>query len=214
MFELIWKELYAMGPIDWTITVTALLYVLLAARNRSVCFVFGAISCALWGYVAFAEYQLYLDALLQFFYVGMSFYGIYVWQRGSSGTPRPITGMSLREHALIFAVGIPLSLAFGYFFGTYTEAAATYFDAFTTIFAVLATFLVVQRKLENWLYWIVLDLAMAYLYWTRAGYFLMVLMIIYTAIALWGYQQWKKETMNPDGVPQPQLRTKFGDRKP
>ena len=213
MIELFREFWAASGVLDLIALVASIAYVVLAARNSVWCFVFGAIGAAVWAWLSFAVYELWLDALLQVFYFIMSGYGIYRWRsslrvlpKPSSTSPldaestqshpmtteRPITRMSLREHGLLFALGIPLSLLFGKLFADFTPAAATYLDAFTTVFSVLATWLVVERKLENWLYWIVLDAAYIYLYQTRGAFVLSLIMIIYIVIAIFGYINWRR----------------------
>jgi nicotinamide mononucleotide transporter len=190
----IFQEIQQLSWVDWTATITALLYVILAARQNNWCWFWGIVSCSLWAYASFAFYQLYLDALLQVFYVVMSIVGWYQWKKGGKGqSERPINQLSMTQHAVYICVGISLSLSFGYFFGAYTPAAATYWDAFTTIFSVLATIMLVQKYLDNWAYWMVIDLAYAGLYASRGAYLFTLLMIIYTAIALLAFWNWRKE---------------------
>lgn len=192
--ESILEEAAAMSWIDWTATITAVLYVVLAARSNIWCWFWGIISCGLWAYASFAFYQLYLDALLQLFYVVMGFIGIYQWKYGGQGkVSLSITRMRWNQHLAVLGSGTALALAFGYFFDEYTPAAATYLDAFTTIFAVLTTFLLVQRILENWIYWVIIDATYVYLYASRGAILFSVLMVVYVIIAAAAYFRWKRE---------------------
>jgi len=185
----------AMSAVEWIATITALFYVGLAAKESVWCWFFGIISCTIWAYITFTSYNLYLDAGLNVFYVLMGFWGIYQWQYGSSQKAElPISRMTQSQHARILVVGAVLGLLFGYFFDTYTPAAATYLDAFTTVFAIIATFLVVQKKLENWWYWVVIDAVYVYLYITRGAYLFAVVYLVYTVIAVFGYFSWKKNS--------------------
>lgn len=188
------NDLAAMGWVDWTTTITALIYVILAARDNVWCWFFGIISCSFWAYASYAYYQLYLDALLQVFYVGMSFWGIYRWQRGGQGGKElPISRFPWTIHLGLITLGLFLSGVFGVLFASYTGAAATYWDASTTIFSVIATLLLVQRKMENWLYWIVIDLLYAGLYYSRGAALFAVLMVLYTVIAFFAYRNWRRK---------------------
>lgn len=192
MWQQIVTEMGALSWIDWAATVTALLYVVLAARDNPWCWGWGIVSCSLWAYASFVFYELYLDALLQVFYVGIAFYGLYQWQRGGRGqTPLPISRTSGHVHASILGGGLVFTLLFGYFFDEYTQAAATYWDAATTVFSVLATFLLVQRKLENWIYWVLIDAVYCGLYYSRGAYLFTLLMAAYTVIALVAYFRWR-----------------------
>ena len=86
-----------------------------------------------------------------------------------------------------------LSGLVGYFFDEYTAAAATYLDAFTTVFSVIITFMVIQKKLENWLYWLVVDSVYVYLYASRGGYLFALLFLVYLVIVVMGWIRWRKE---------------------
>lgn len=69
-----WSELLAV--------ITGIAYVVLAARNNSWCWLWGIISAALWTYAAYVVFDLYVDALLQVFYVVMAVVGWYQWTQG------------------------------------------------------------------------------------------------------------------------------------
>jgi nicotinamide mononucleotide transporter len=187
------QQALALGWVDWVVAVTALIYVALAARENVWCWFWGIISCALWAYASFFYYDLWLDALLQLFYVGMGFLGIYRWKYGDQKqADLPVSRMTWEQHLLIAVGGFIIALAFGYLFDEYTPAAATYLDAVTTVFAVITTFLLVQKKLENWLYWIAIDAAYVYLYSSRGALLFALLMAIYVVIAVFGYYSWRK----------------------
>jgi nicotinamide mononucleotide transporter len=188
-------QLRSQTLLDWSVTGTALLYVGLAARNNPWCWVWGAISCSLWGYASFFLYQLYSDAVLQIFYVVMALVGIYQWQRGgAAGAALPIRRMPRGMHLVVIASALVSGWLLGTFFSSYGQAAATYYDALTTTFSVAATFLLVQRYRENWLYWIGIDLAYANLYYSQGALLFAVLMLIYTIIAYFGYRNWRPES--------------------
>lgn len=186
------QDLQALGWLDWVVTITALIYVLLSARNNSWCWPFGIISCTLWAYASY-RYGLYSDVLLQVFYVIMSFWGLYNWQKGGEkGLPVKISRIPFREHLVYIVTGVAGGLVLGYLF-SHTSAAATYWDAFTTAFSILATIMLVRRQLENWYYWVVIDIAYSGLYYSRDAVLFAVLMVIYTLIAVYAYINWKRE---------------------
>ena len=195
LLEKIVAEALALGWVDWTVTITALVYVVLAARENPWCWVWGIVSCGLWAYASFAFYSLYLDALLQLFYVGMGFVGLYYWRAGRGQAEAPILRRPLRQHLVWLAGGSLLALAFGYFFDAYTPAAATYLDAFVTVFAMLATWLMTRKILENWLYWIIIDAASVYLFASRGAWLLSAVMVVYTGIAVMAYLGWRKRVL-------------------
>ena len=104
-----------------------------------------------------------------------------------------ISTLNTNQHLLLISGGLVLSFLVGYFFAEYTGAAATNLDALTTVFSIIATFMVVRKILENWIYWIVVDAVYVYLYFTRGSVLFTLLMVIYTVIAIFGYLEWKKK---------------------
>lgn len=181
------------SPLEWLVTILAIVYVLLAARNQPIAWLFGGLGCAGWAYIDIVRYSLYSDALLQVFYVFMSLLGLYQWRSKKEGQPLlPISRMSRRDHAYLIGICLPSGLLLAYLVGAYFPAAATYWDALTTTFSVGTTVLLLRRKLENWLYWIVIDLNYMGLYASREAWFFAGLMGLYTLIAFWGYWQWQR----------------------
>lgn len=190
MLEGLLKNVQSLSWVDWVVTITALIYVVGSARNKVWCWYWGMVSCGLWAYASYTYYQLYLDALLQLFYVGMAVWGIYQWRQGGTADALPISRLTWRHHIMYLGLGTAISLPFGYFFDTYTQAASTYWDAFTTIFAVLATWMLVRRQLDSWAYWVIIDLVYVGLYYSRGAYLFALLMVVYTLIAIWALQRW------------------------
>ncbi len=185
------KQMTLLHGSEWAAVMLALVYLVLAARNDIRCWIWGGLSCAFWAWAAFSLYKLYVDALLQVFYVLMSVWGWYSWKQGGE-TGRPITRMRRKEHLGLLFGGSLLSLLVGYLFARYTDAALPYLDAFTTVFSVLTTFLVIYRKLENWLYWLVIDSLYVYQYGSRGGYLFALLFVLYLVLAVAGYFKWRK----------------------
>jgi nicotinamide mononucleotide transporter len=58
---------------------------------------------------------------------------------------------------------------------------------------VLATWMVTRKVIENWLYWIVLDAAMAVLAATQGLLVTALLFVLYTLLAIRGFWQWRRD---------------------
>ena len=197
------------GVVEWLATLAALIYVYLAARDNNWCWLFAAVSSALWAHQSFVVYGLVSDALLQVFYLVMAGVGIYRWQqpdgRGPTEetldelaiaeSPEPAAGivrMSPREHLLVVVGGTITGLLLGYVVGSYAEATSTYADAVTTTFSVITTFLLIARRLENWLYWVVIDGAYVLIYLRSGAILFAALMVVYVIMAVYGYRNWRR----------------------
>jgi len=182
------------SPLDWIISITAIIYVVLAARANVWCWAWGIVSCSLWAYVDFAKYNLWVDGILQLFYVAMGIWGLYTWKLGGHDKEElAITKMDWKQHLMIIGLGLVLTILFGFIFSKYTPTALPYEDSFITAFSVLATFLTVRKKLENWIYWIITDTLAIFLFAARGAVFFAVVMLVYTFIAINGYLHWRKK---------------------
>ena len=194
-------QLLALSWVDWVVTITGINYVILAARENIWCWFWGFISCSLWAYADFAFYQLYADGVLQLFYAAMSVWGLWQWKYSTAGGKElPMSRMSNREHLWMIVLGLFGGLGAGYFLGTYTDAAATYPDAITTVFALLTTYLVIAKKIENWLYWIGIDSIYLFIYQSRGAYLFVFIMLIYLVVAIYGWRNWQQKYQLQSGL--------------
>ena len=121
----------------------------------------------------------------------MAGYGYYNWNRSIQGLE--IVEWGARKHLLVILFGAIASFLVGFYFTTYTNAKMPIVDSFTTIFSIIATYLVTQKVLENWLYWIIIDGVSIYLYFSRDLHLTAMLFMLYTLIAIFGYFSWLRK---------------------
>jgi nicotinamide mononucleotide transporter len=183
-----WLELIAM--------LLSLAYVILAAKGSVWCWPAAFISTALYT-VIFYDVLLLMDSALNAYYLLMAVYGYWQWSKSSDKKLPSNTDLSIESWKLTWHVKICGCLAFiavslGYIMDNYTSADFPYLDTFTTVFAVFATYLVAKKVLENWLYWIVIDLASIYLYIEKGLMPTTILFVIFVMVACYGYAKWLK----------------------
>ena len=171
----------------------AIIYVVLAARNSAWCWPFALISSCLWAWQVWFAYDLLFDAGLNIFYAVMAIWGAWRWwKKDNAPSEERISTFTLQQHGLIIGFGVSLSLLLGYIASTTTVAAMTYLDALTTVFSVLATFMLIERKLENWMYLLVMDILYVYLYVQRGSLVFAALFVVYCVLAVVGFFAWRK----------------------
>ncbi len=195
-----WLELVAM--------LLALVYVILAAVGSIWCWPAAFISTALYTMI-FYDVLLLMDSALNIYYLVMAVYGYWAWQKNSSTnaqqshlqsplqnnehktTHLTIISWQSSWHLKACLILTVISFVLGYLMASYTPAAFPYLDTFTTVFAVFATYLVTQKILENWLYWIIIDAVSIYLYVAKDLMPTVFLFGVYIIIATWGYFKWQ-----------------------
>ena len=138
---------------------------------------------------------LFLESALQIYYLAMAVYGWYQWRQPTDQSATlPISTWSLKKHVVVIAAtGARCGDVWVSSEQEYTTAALPYVDAFTTWYAVVTTYMVTKKILENWVYWFVIDSVSVYLYYSRGLYLTALLFIAYLVIIVFGYLKWKKE---------------------
>jgi len=90
---------------------------------------------------------------------------------------------------MLFVIGVYL------YFEKFTTWTA-YVDTMTTAIFFVGMWLMAKKKIENWIFWIIGDLISIPLYWYKGLIFTSFQYLIFTAIALLGYFEWKKRLNN------------------
>ncbi|MBY6212576.1 nicotinamide riboside transporter PnuC [Microbulbifer agarilyticus] len=180
----------AMSLWEVAAVVLALTYLLLAMRENILCWYAAFASTAIYLFL-FWDVSLLMESALQIFYLAVAVYGWWQWrQRQDDGERLHIHRWSAAMHLYAFVGVGALTLIFGYVLDNYTSAALPYLDSFTTWGAVVTTYMVTRKVLENWLYWIVIDGAAIYLYIDREMYLTALLFVLYVILVIIGFFQW------------------------
>jgi nicotinamide mononucleotide transporter len=61
----------------------------------------------------------------------------------------------------------------------------------------LATWLTARVKLENWIYWLVIDGTLAFLFAAQGLYLYALLSVVYLGVSAVGFVKWLKTYRNP-----------------
>ena len=179
--------------IEWVAAGLALGYLGFAIRQSAWCWVF-AVGSALLYLVVFARAGLVMQSALQVFYVAMSVYGWRSWRGSASKAPLTVSRWLAWHHALAWTAIAVFALVNGWVISRGVETSwVPYFDAAIAWGSVLTTWMVARKVLENWLYWVVLDLAAAVLAAWQGLAATALLFLLYTALALRGYWQWRRD---------------------
>lgn len=186
--QLPWLELVAM--------LLSIAYVILAAKGSRWCWPAAFISTALYT-VIFYDVLLLMDSALNAYYLFMAVYGYWQWSKQSNNNQSESVQLTIVSWQLTWHIKVCFSLALlalglGYLMDNYSPAHFPYLDTFTTVYAVFATYLVAKKVLENWLYWIIIDLASIYLYIEKGLIPTTVLFVVFVVVAGYGYLKWLK----------------------
>lgn len=187
-----------MSLLEWGAVLFNILYVILAARRHIACWPAGMIG-VVFAFFVYFDARLYSDATLQVVYFVLSIYGWWQWTRSLETGQLPIQRMDVRMHGHVIGIGLVGGVAMGWFW-SYFQAALPFIDGLTTSFSLLATWLVTRRFLENWLYWIIIDIVCIGVYIDRQIDAFVYLFVGYTFLAMWGWWSWlQRDRIGDDG---------------
>ena len=180
--------------------VLAIAYLVLAVRQNILCWAAALMSSLIY-MVVFYSALLYMESALQIFYAAMAVYGWYQWRyAGDDGAGVRIHTWTITRHVQVIA-GIAATAVLAGWIMSKTDAAFPYADAFTTVAAVVTTFMVARKVLENWIYWFVIDSISVYLYVARELYLTALLFVFYLVLIVIGFRRWRRDYLAGDSSP-------------
>ncbi len=199
--------------------VLGVISVFYAKKENVLVYPTGIISTAIYVYLL-SQWALYGDLIINIYYTLMSIYGWYMWTRISDKTHEPlhITRTTSTDKLKAFGIFIftALFVIFVYrYYGVMPDLGFTesvqyavnkltsgslqqfrevtpYLDTFTTAAAFVAMWLMANKKLENWTFWIVTNIVSIPLYFVKGYGFTGIQYSIFLILAILGYKQWKK----------------------
>ncbi len=145
--------------------------------------------------ILYWQHGLYGDAGMACYYTLAACYGLFVWKfvkTNKKKEPLPITHMPLNKY-------LPATLFFFAAWGatyyvliTWTNSTVPLLDSFTNALSFVGMWALARKYIEQWFFWIVVDVVCCVLYVQKGIPFKAGLYGLYVIIAIAGYFKWKK----------------------
>ena len=187
----VWEGILATSIIEWLAVISSIIYVVLAAKRLILCWLFAFIGSCLFVYLCYVG-DLYIESILQLFYVVMAIVGWVSWNKEKLDNSK-VKKWGVNNHLLNIVISGIVAFILGFIFDNYSNQANPYIDAFTTCYSLSATFMVTRKILGNWIYWIIIDLVSIYLYAQRDYNLTAVQYGIFTILAVYGFMTRRSE---------------------
>ncbi len=143
--------------------------------------------------VIFRDARLYSDMLLQLFFFVVNIYGWIAWVSNRASAGEIVVGtMTARARLGWGAGGVAAAILWGTLMHRYTDASFPWWDAGIAVTSVVAQILMAQRRLENWLLWIAVDIASVGLYAAKGLWLTTILYAVFLVLAGWGLADWSR----------------------
>lgn len=200
MIELLLQAWQQTSWLEVVSVAFGLAYVILAAKESVWCWPAALVGTGT-GILVFWDASLKMESALNVFYLVMAVYGWWAWLYGGASAGRAQQTLSISSwralnHLYAIALIAVLTAISGGLLKGNTNAALPYVDSFTTWAAVISTWMVTRKVLQNWLYWIVIDAVSVWLFIQRELYLYALLFVLYTVIAAFGYLNWRRRYVN------------------
>jgi nicotinamide mononucleotide transporter len=180
--------------LDIFTTILGLIYIWLEYRASIWLWLFGIVMPALDIYL-YWSHGLYGDAGMACYYTMAAVYGFIIWKfkkTGKTNQPLPITHMPYSKY---LPTGIAFLAAWGltyYILITFTNSTVPVLDAFTNALSFVGLWALARKYLEQWFFWIIVDVVCTILYIQKGIPFKAFLYGLYVVIAVFGYRRWKR----------------------
>jgi nicotinamide mononucleotide transporter len=163
----------------------------------------GLINTILYTYFCLSWWNLYAEASLNFYYTVMSIYGWILWARTRNNGKEHVLQITAcnrnewKKSILFFSVcWVLLYLILRRF----TNSDVPVADSFASASAYTGMWLMAKKKLENWIWWILTNIASIPLYFYKHAVFTSVQFMVLLVLAIMGYITWNKKLKHAENL--------------
>ena len=200
---------YQMSHLEFWATITGGVAVWLSARENVWSWIIGLVNVVL-AFVLFYQIQLYPDMFLQVFFFITNLIGWWQWKYPQAAAANlnnelRISKLSVQQWLFLGVGGLICTALLGTFAKNLhgllptlfsQPSAFPYMDSFTTVMSIVATFMLIRKKIEAWYVWLLVDAISTYMYSLKDVKLYALLYFVFCFIAAFGAYNWTKEYRN------------------
>lgn len=175
--------------------IFGILSVWYAKKESYLVFPTGIIATAITVYVMYKA-QYLADMSINIYYTIMSVYGWYKWTNFTRNKEDDLSISRTNAGEKLIGFGMFLLTGIVCYF-IYTSFGVSiqknnWIDIFTTSLFFTAMWFMALKKIENWTLWILGDLLVVPIFWSRELYIFALQYLIFTILAILAYLEWRK----------------------
>jgi nicotinamide mononucleotide transporter len=170
--------------------------VLFSRKENILVYPTGLINTIMYTWFCFAWWGLYAEGSLNFYYTIMSIYGWVLWaarKKDGSGKALEITASNKKEWTIALAFFAGCYIVLFFILKKFTDSTVPAADAFASASAYTGMWLMAKKKLENWIWWIITNIASIPLYFVKGAVFTSFQYLVFLVLAIMGYIEWRKK---------------------
>jgi len=196
IIDSLYQGLLATTWLEFVAVILGILSVFFARNENIWTYPTGIVNVLIYVYLCFTA-GLFADMGINVFYFVMSVYGWYNWSRRDENSHHvPITRLTSWQWIYNIALVFGLFGLLWFVLDKYTPSTVPMFDSFTTALFIIGMWLMARKKIENWLAWIAGDILVIPLFAYKGLVFTGFQYMVFTALAISGYIEWKKKLKN------------------
>lgn len=184
--------------------LTGIVSVVLCAKGKISYLYFGIVQCSTYGYIAYT-YGLFGESMLNLlFFLPCNIITIYLWKRNMKEKSEVIHGedvhvkkLSKKQWLILTPITVVSIVIYGLFLNLINASQAG-LDSVVVVLSVIAQFLLTFRYVEQWIFWIVINVLTVVLWVialqgsSGADYGVLVMWIAFLINSIYGYFNWNK----------------------
>lgn len=197
---------YDLSYLEFFAVIAGLIAVWLSAKAHVWSWPLGIINVTL-AFFVYYQSQFYPDMFLQIFFCVTNIIGWWRWVH-----PKPfeedrkkelrVSFMGWKKFAVLVVISLAGTTLLGslasrlheWFPNVFLEPSAyPYADSFIVVMSITTTFYMIEKKIESWVIWIIVDILATYLYFIRGVKFFAFEYLVFTVIASFGLWNWYRE---------------------
>lgn len=176
--------------IEVVAVIFSLICVYLTTIQNVWCWLTGMIGVTAYFFL-FLQNHLYAETGLQVVFFLQSAYGWYNWKRKNSRLR--VKEISNTRFIFNLILIIILSCILGVYLKDYTDSKMPLMDSFAAITSLFANQMLVKKKLQAWVLWVVVDILLIIIFIKTQMYLSIILYLVFMALSINGYYKWRKD---------------------
>ena len=199
-----WVQLLGPTPLEIIATLSAVIGVVLIARQNILGWPLGILWAVISAWLAFTQWQLVSDGILYLAYIPIQLYCWNVWVQNSNIHQEEsfVPGWLAHNQQFFVVVAALIGIA-GWAFAIsmlaaqvnwIPEPALLWRDSTTTVLNFFAQFLQARKRMENWVFWLIVNLLGIHIYWVKDAPIYSIQYAIFLVLGIYGWVQWHRST--------------------
>ncbi|WQJ51922.1 MAG: PnuC-like nicotinamide mononucleotide transport [Hatfieldvirus porci] len=170
--------------------ISGIISVILCSQKKFSFYIFGFIQLGTYMFLAYQQ-RFYGELVENIFYIVTMFIGMYIWLKNFNKKEQIVKTKKLSYKQLNIISILTFMGIFGLWKYLYiTNDTQPFMDAVSTVPAFVAQILLMLCYREQWIFWIIIDVASVFMWAIADNWVMVVQYIFWTLNCIYGYKKW------------------------